>query len=67
MAHRAMTQVDRRTVFPFLYLHLCKVMSATVDGTTARDMRALLGENGLRQVNIGSFVTILCFYCCGTM
>ena|SRR5271154_69239 len=33
-------------------------------GSGARDMRALLRENELRQVNMGSSVMILCFYCC---
>ena len=31
-----------------------------------RDMHALLGENDLRQVNIGSFVVILYFNRCET-
>jgi hypothetical protein len=31
-----------------------------------RDMHALLGENDLRRVNIGSFVIILCFDSCET-
>jgi hypothetical protein len=31
------------------------------NGQLARDMRALLGENEFRQVNMNSFVIVLCF------